>query len=469
MAQLIDNEKSAPDEPAPEPPRHDRHPELQLDLPSPVSLHHQELPAEPPRLAEVKRGSQFAPFQGRASITPFIDDDVAEEEPVTKPSDIVDRSGLSPTSPDRQSRALTAITASPRDSLTGDSQNPFDHPEHVVAAAASPNAVLDDPIPSPLNDPTLVPLAKEAGISILSEKLFKPSASVSSAGFATQKDHSDSESHNWSIIQSNEANSELSTTPTTSAFPQSLAYSNSPGLSPINSTDATSQPQPAQAPVTGAVAKANVYRVLIDFEPQMDDELPLRRGRLVRLLHSYDDGWALCCLLDNSAQGVAPRTCLAPIPFKPRSRPNPRNTGASKQHTSAPPSPLKETWTESVPIPVNPTASPAASHPTMPATLAPTKYEAWPLSAQEAPSATGAQPGANRSHPSLRETDVAPARPSPTYSTMPKVTTPQHLRPSSVSRTSLVSEAPEGARSSRVSTQSFVTANESSTDLTAAR
>ncbi|KAL1960870.1 hypothetical protein VTO42DRAFT_5853 [Malbranchea cinnamomea] len=64
----------------------------------------------------------------------------------------------------------------------------------------------------------------------------------------------------------------------------------------------------------------NVHRVQLDFDPSMDDELELRAGQLVRLLHEYDDGWALCVRLDRSQQGVVPRTCLSARPVKPRPR-----------------------------------------------------------------------------------------------------------------------------------------------------
>lgn len=36
---------------------------------------------------------------------------------------------------------------------------------------------------------------------------------------------------------------------------------------------------------------SNVYRVQLDFNPSMDDELGLQAGQLIRLLHEYDDGW----------------------------------------------------------------------------------------------------------------------------------------------------------------------------------
>lgn len=31
----------------------------------------------------------------------------------------------------------------------------------------------------------------------------------------------------------------------------------------------------------------------------MDDELDIKTGQLVRLLHAYDDGWAMCIKLGN--------------------------------------------------------------------------------------------------------------------------------------------------------------------------
>ncbi|CCU83195.1 SH3 domain containing protein [Blumeria hordei DH14] len=62
-----------------------------------------------------------------------------------------------------------------------------------------------------------------------------------------------------------------------------------------------------------------VHRAQLDFAPSMDDELELIAGQLVRVLHEYDDGWAMCIRLDSSEQGVCPRTCLSTRPIKPRS------------------------------------------------------------------------------------------------------------------------------------------------------
>ena len=48
---------------------------------------------------------------------------------------------------------------------------------------------------------------------------------------------------------------------------------------------ASNRNSPPPAPVD------NVYRVQLDFKPSMEDELEIRAGQLVRMLHSYDDGW----------------------------------------------------------------------------------------------------------------------------------------------------------------------------------
>lgn len=72
----------------------------------------------------------------------------------------------------------------------------------------------------------------------------------------------------------------------------------------------------------GGPANSTVHRVQLDFAPTLEDELELKAGQLVRLLHEYDDGWALCIRLDRSKQGVVPRTCLSARPVKPRPQQN---------------------------------------------------------------------------------------------------------------------------------------------------
>lgn len=41
----------------------------------------------------------------------------------------------------------------------------------------------------------------------------------------------------------------------------------------------------------GGPAGSMVHRVQLDFKPTLEDELELKAGQLVRLLHEYDDGW----------------------------------------------------------------------------------------------------------------------------------------------------------------------------------
>ncbi|KXT13899.1 hypothetical protein AC579_2636 [Pseudocercospora musae] len=92
---------------------------------------------------------------------------------------------------------------------------------------------------------------------------------------------------------------------------------------------------PANGPV-GPRQPNNVHRVQLDFKPSMDDELELRSGQLVRMLHEYDDGWALCIRMDRSQQGVAPRTCLSKVPVKPRPQGSPPQ-GAGPNPRGPPP------------------------------------------------------------------------------------------------------------------------------------
>ncbi len=50
----------------------------------------------------------------------------------------------------------------------------------------------------------------------------------------------------------------------------------------------------AAVAITGASAARgpnNVHRVQLDFKPSMEDEIELRSGQLVRMVHEYDDGW----------------------------------------------------------------------------------------------------------------------------------------------------------------------------------
>lgn len=80
-----------------------------------------------------------------------------------------------------------------------------------------------------------------------------------------------------------------------------------------NLTTSSQAPSGVSSPINA------VYRAQIDFTPSMDDELELKAGQFIRVLHEYDDGWAMCVRLDCAKQGVCPRTCLSTRPVMPRS------------------------------------------------------------------------------------------------------------------------------------------------------
>lgn len=72
------------------------------------------------------------------------------------------------------------------------------------------------------------------------------------------------------------------------ASPAGTDYSNTSAV-----TGAPESPSGGAAAIAAAGGPANsaVHRVQLDFKPTMDDELELKAGDLVRLLHEYDDGW----------------------------------------------------------------------------------------------------------------------------------------------------------------------------------
>lgn len=62
-------------------------------------------------------------------------------------------------------------------------------------------------------------------------------------------------------------------------------HSMAPGQTPGPSASA------AAIAAAGGPSQSTVHRVQLDFKPTLADELELRAGQLVRLLHEYDDGW----------------------------------------------------------------------------------------------------------------------------------------------------------------------------------
>lgn len=80
---------------------------------------------------------------------------------------------------------------------------------------------------------------------------------------------------------------------------------------PISAAGAASGPK-------GPAGPNNVHRVQLDFKPSMDDELELRSGQLVRMVHEYDDGWVslafikLCSVYILTSYSVSACVWIAP-------------------------------------------------------------------------------------------------------------------------------------------------------------
>ncbi|KAI1177904.1 hypothetical protein F4777DRAFT_152692 [Nemania sp. FL0916] len=181
--------------------------------------------------------------------------------------------------------------------------NPFESPDHVVGMAQTTD------LPATPTSPATA--GSDAGASAV------PVAAVATSTSLTRK-----------ASTRQEAPQPLDLTmPAGPPSPTGTDFS-------MNSVATGQSPGPSKS--AAAIAEAGgppstaVHRVQLDFKPSMDDELELHAGHLVRILHEYDDGWALCIRLDRSKQGVVPRTCLSTRPVKPRPAggpPGPRNGG----------------------------------------------------------------------------------------------------------------------------------------------
>lgn len=77
----------------------------------------------------------------------------------------------------------------------------------------------------------------------------------------------------------------LGAVPPSPAGTEFSMHSVAPGQNPGPSGSA------AAIAAAGGPAQSAVHRVQLDFKPTLEDEMELRAGQLVRLLHEYDDGW----------------------------------------------------------------------------------------------------------------------------------------------------------------------------------
>lgn len=77
----------------------------------------------------------------------------------------------------------------------------------------------------------------------------------------------------------------LDAIPPSPAGTEFSVHSVAPGQTPGPSGSA------AAIAAAGGPPQSTVHRVQLDFKPTLEDEMELRAGQLVRLLHEYDDGW----------------------------------------------------------------------------------------------------------------------------------------------------------------------------------
>ncbi|KAJ5753138.1 hypothetical protein N7520_010055 [Penicillium odoratum] len=190
----------------------------------------------------------------------------------------------------------------PKSAGSGSSQNPFKDPVNPFNTGSAPSS-----------DQSLTPTSSPDSTGPAFATPAAGAAAVGAIGAAAFASH-ESDKENFTRPRSMESDVRPPSSP-----------------SPVSVDDGESISSAAMiaggVPGGAGPGPLNVYRVQLDFIPSAEDELSLLAGNLVRMLHEYDDGWALCVRLDRSQQGVVPRSHLSARPVKPRPRPPPGAPG----------------------------------------------------------------------------------------------------------------------------------------------
>jgi hypothetical protein len=79
-------------------------------------------------------------------------------------------------------------------------------------------------------------------------------------------------------------------------------------------TSGSGQVATAAAVPVAARGPNNVHRVQLEFKPSMEDELELKSGQLVRMLHEYDDGWVSSCFPRFHERSLLTHICRLSAP-----------------------------------------------------------------------------------------------------------------------------------------------------------
>lgn len=151
------------------------------------------------------------------------------------------------------------------------SQQPAPEPLRMPEPPPKPEPVLPElvqmpvPIVTPAAAPVEAPIAMPEPVYHSTEKI---AISAATAGAQAVQRHS-----------------ELTALPQEPVEMPSAPVSMPAPLAPPKASNANGSPGQAGTP------DGQVYRILMDFAPSMEDELELKSGQVVRMLHEYDDGW----------------------------------------------------------------------------------------------------------------------------------------------------------------------------------
>lgn len=208
--------------------------------------------------------------------------------------------------------ALAAAYDRPSTASSSNPANPFGNQAERVPSPTADKVLPSTPNGAPATSPFDDPLTASAPIVAGG-----PAAAAAAAGLTRKT----------SIRKEGQPTNDFTLPPTLGGVPPSPVGTEFS----VSSLPAGVSPGPSQSAAAIAAAggppSSAVHRVQLDFKPTLDDEMELRAGDLVRLLHEYDDGWALCIRLDRTQQGVVPRTCLSTRPVKPRPPPGASRSG----------------------------------------------------------------------------------------------------------------------------------------------
>ncbi|PTB61435.1 hypothetical protein BBK36DRAFT_1164024, partial [Trichoderma citrinoviride] len=267
-------------------------------------------------------------------ISPAPSPEPVEEEEVVRTNPVAPRISLRPASQfgwdlEKQAAkgaeaaavgvAVTSYAADrPDTSQSNNPANPFGQQAERVPSpvqdppAARPTYKPYSPTVASVSDKAPSPEVSNAEETAVAAAAVATTAAVVAAGAATL-------TRKTSIRnQSSKAPVDLTVATNLDTVPPSPVGTDYSASSASPVAGAAPSPGAAAIAAAGGPANSTVHRVQLDFKPNLEDEMELKAGDLVRLLHEYDDGWALVIRLDRSRQGVVPRTCLSTRPVKPR-------------------------------------------------------------------------------------------------------------------------------------------------------